>query len=512
LPQLCRRLAAATSEFSAARRLVAMVRSLTSAEHVEVHLNTVLNAEVSTRPFRISWSTEQKRYPYSVELRLPISIGREALGSLHLRTAIALDESITEAVNLILFAAAQTIRTKRLEAILAAERREAKVVSDALQETHHAMIKHRQVGRMGDFRYNTRTKESFGTIECYWMFGNEPTSEEIELAKHPPYVIPLKVDLETWTDQIVAEDQQRVIDTMREAAARGDPYEFEYRILVGDEVRHIAVDGALHADHVGDPTYYGVMTDVTDRKRSEESLQVAQQELTTAQRLASLGELAASIIHEVSQPITAIRTGTESCVRWMEQPGGEAELRSALQRVAKETVRASSVIGGLRALAKGADTQLASIDIMEAAEEAVALVRSRAARGRVTVQTSFDRLPIVVRADRVQLQQVLINLANNAVDAMAASGAEHRLLRIEGRRDGQDHVRISVIDTGPGIALDDPERLFDPLYSTKNEGMGLGLAICRRIVTAHHGQMSVRDNKPRGAIFEFQIPTAAPNF
>jgi C4-dicarboxylate-specific signal transduction histidine kinase len=259
-------------------------------------------------------------------------------------------------------------------------------------------------------------------------------------------------------------------------------------------------------DHVGDPTYYGVLTDVTDRRRYEERLNAARQELETALRLASLGELAASIIHEVSQPITAIRLGAAASLRWLDVPGSDNEVRDALKRVSEETVRAASVIGGLRALARSAVTQLAEIDIIEAVRDALILIEGRAARERVSVFASVDSATIRVRADRVQIQQVVVNIANNALDAMSQNGEHVRQLQISCFKPDAAYFGMSFADTGPGFAVDNPQQVFDPFYSTKAEGMGLGLAICRKILLAHRGEISARANKPRGAIFEFKLP------
>jgi len=412
--------------------------------------------------------------------------------SVELATGQCADQAMIDTLEVLAASAAQAIAYRRLAQRLEAEKHVRATAEETLRETHNAMIKHQQVGRMGDFRFNTRTAESFGSLECYKLFGFDPTLAEI--------------DFREWTSKIVPEDRQRIIDTLADCVSRGAPLKFEYRIELDGEIKYIACEGALDVDHVGDPTYYGVLSDVTDRRRDEQRLNAARQELETALRLASLGELAASIIHEVSQPITAIRLGVASSLRWLDRPDGDKEVRQALIQASEETARAASVIGGLRALASSAVTQLVEIDIVEAVREALTLIEGRAARERVAVVPSFDDARILVRADRVQIQQVVVNLANNALDAMAQNGNHARQLRIRCFKPDTTCFGMALADTGPGFAVDDPQQLFDPFYSTKAEGMGLGLAICRKIILAHRGEISARANQPRGAIFEFRIP------
>ncbi|MDQ7981681.1 ATP-binding protein [Paraburkholderia sp. SARCC-3016] len=431
-------------------------------------------------------------HPSIVSAALEASGRRIGMICVELGPMQAGDQNTREALEVLAASAAQAIAYQRLGQRLDAERGLRITAQETLRETHNAMIKHQQVGRMGDFRYNTRTGESFGSLECYKLFGFDPMLAEI--------------DFREWTSKIVPEDRQRIIDTLADCVSRGAPLKFEYRIELDGEIKYIACEGALDVDHVGDPTYYGVLTDVTERRRYEARLSAAQQELATAVRLASLGELAASIIHEVSQPITAIRLGAASALRWLDVPGGEGEVRESLNRMSDETARAASVIGGLRALARSSVTQLAEIDIIEAVREALTLIEGRASRERVSVATSFDKTAIAVCADRVQIQQVVVNLANNALDAMLRNGEHARQLHIACFKPDAGHFGMSFADTGPGFTVDNPERLFDPLYSTKAEGMGLGLAICRKIVHAHRGEIVARVNEPRGAIFEFTMP------
>jgi two-component system sensor kinase FixL len=531
----CRAIARGQSPIAVGRRLLAEARAWTGASHGLVKLDALAGREIeASAPPPIAWpagahwnhlSTPKPLTPIDPDLleETEISFGHasaergpvvsatlEASGrrigavTVELAAGQVADKAMVQALEVLAASGAQAIAYRRLGQRLEAEKRVRATAEETLRETHNAMIKHQQVGRMGDFRYNTRTRESFGSLECYKLFGFDPTLAEIDFGE--------------WTSKIVPEDRQRIIDTLADCVSRGAPLKFDYRIELDGEIKYIECEGALDVDHVGDPTYYGVLTDVTDRRRYEERLNTARQELATALRLASLGELAASIIHEVSQPITAIRIWTASSLRWLDVPGGEDEVREGLKRVSEEIVRAASVIGGLRALARSTVTQLAEIDIIEAVRDALTLIQGRAERERVAVFASFpssassassaspDHASIRVRADRVQIQQVMVNLANNALDAMSQNGEHVRQLHISCFAPDAAYFGMSFADTGPGFAVDNPQQLFAPLYSTKAEGMGLGLAICRKILLAHRGEISARANEPRGAIFEFKIP------
>ncbi|GAB2924218.1 hypothetical protein GCM10027093_74600 [Paraburkholderia jirisanensis] len=464
----------------------------TPAPLASIDPNLLEETEIS---FGVSSAEQgQTHHAHPIVMSAVLEASGKRIGMLRVELAVGqpANQAMMEALEVLAASSAQAIACRRLDERLKAERRVRAAAEETLRETHNAMIKHQQVGRMGDFRFNTRTGESFGSLECYKLFGFDPALPEIDFGE--------------WTSKIVPEDRQRIIDTLADCVSRGAPLKFEYRIKLDGETKYIACEGALDVDHVGDPTYYGVVTDVTDRRRHEERLNEARQELATALRFASLGELAASIIHEVSQPITAIRLAAAASLRWLDVPGSEKEVRDALQRLSADTVRAASFIGGLRALSRGAITQRVEIDIVEAVREALTLIEGRAARERVAVFASIDHTAIPVRADRVQIQQVVVNLANNALDAMSQNGEHVRQLHISCFKPDAACFGMSFADTGPGFVAASPQQLFTPLYTTKTEGMGLGLTICRKIILAHHGEISARANQPRGAIFEFKIP------
>jgi PAS domain S-box-containing protein len=250
-----------------------------------------------------------------------------------------------------------------------------------------------------------------------------------------------------------------------------------------------------------------VIVDITDRKRAEAALQQAQADLARLNRVMLLGEMTASIAHEVNQPIAATLTNAHAGLRWLgAQPPDLEEARQALGRIARDGSRAGEVIDRIRALVKKVPPRRELLDINEAIRDVVALTQTEVQQNRVRLQTRLaDDLPLVP-ADRVQLQQVIMNLLINAVEAMASAGDGPRELTIASGKDDASAVFVVVQDTGPGIDPADLDRLFQSFYTTKPDGIGMGLAISRSIVEAHGGRLSAAAGQPHGASFRFTLP------
>jgi PAS domain S-box-containing protein len=254
--------------------------------------------------------------------------------------------------------------------------------------------------------------------------------------------------------------------------------------------------------------------DITERKRAEAEAREnerrhreMQAELAHANRLATMGHLTASIAHEVNQPIAAAVTNANAALRWLstERPDLE-EVRQALRRIVENGNRAGEVVGRIRALVKKAPPRKDAVSIDAAILEVVALTHGEAAKNRVSVRTQFaEGLPLI-ECDRVQLQQVILNLIVNAIEAMSGTNEARRELLLNADTAEPDGVLVAVRDSGPGLAPDTLERLFDPFYTTKANGMGMGLSICRSIVEAHGGRLWATANLPRGAVFQLTLP------
>ena len=249
------------------------------------------------------------------------------------------------------------------------------------------------------------------------------------------------------------------------------------------------------------------ITDITERKRAEEALSKAQTELAHITRVMTMGELAASIAHEINQPLTAVVTNGNACIRWLtrSQPDLE-EAREAVQRIIRDGKRASEVIARIRALLKRTATNRLPLDINEVIQETMALAQNEAGRRRVPLRTDFAASLPSVLGDRVQLQQVILNLMMNGIEAMSSVSHGSRQLLIKTQRDDSEQVLISVTDSGIGLDPKQAERLFEAFFTTKAEGMGMGLSISRSIIEAHGGRLWATPNAGSGATFQFTVP------
>jgi PAS domain S-box-containing protein len=242
-----------------------------------------------------------------------------------------------------------------------------------------------------------------------------------------------------------------------------------------------------------------------ERERTEEALRKTQAELAHVARVASLGEMTASIAHEINQPLAAVVNSASACLRWLDAQKPEEARRSASRAIA-EVHRASEIIGRIRALAKKAPPQKDWLDVNETIHEVVALARSEIQRNGVAFETQLtDDVPIIL-ADRIQLQQVILNLMMNAIEAMSGVGEGPRELLVRSGTDESQGVLVSVQDSGPGLDAKSLDHLFDAFYTTKPQGLGMGLAISRSIVESHGGRLWATVNAPRGAVFQFMLP------
>jgi C4-dicarboxylate-specific signal transduction histidine kinase len=281
----------------------------------------------------------------------------------------------------------------------------------------------------------------------------------------------------------------------------------EHRLLFPDgRIKHIHVVAHPASDTGDRLEYVGALMDVTAAKHAQEALQQAQAELAHVTRVTTLGELTASIAHEVNQPLAGIITNGEACLRWLRNnPPDLDEARGAVARIIRDGNRASEVIRRLRALTKKSDLQKAPLDINDVIEDVVALVQREVLTHRVRLQLDLDPKLTTVFGDRVQLQQVIINMMMNGIEAMDAVTDRPRELVIRSRQHEPDQALVAVQDSGTGIDPDNMDRLFNAFFTTKPAGMGMGLSICRSIVEAHGGEMWASPNDGPGAIFSFTV-------
>ncbi|HUB15599.1 MAG TPA: ATP-binding protein, partial [Acetobacteraceae bacterium] len=316
-----------------------------------------------------------------------------------------------------------------------------------------------------------------------------------------------------WTELTPAEWREQDARAVAELRAAGTMETVEKEFFRRDGSR---VPVLLGAAAFGERTDQGVafVIDLSDRKRAENDARESerrygeiQMALAHASRVATMGQLSASIAHEVNQPISAAVTNAHAALRWLQHvPPNLDEVRMALERIAKDANRAGDVVGRIRAMVRKTPERKEGLDINEAIREVIALARGEVARNGVSVATDLaDGLPRI-DGDRVQLQQVLLNLMINGIEAMAAVAAGSRRLLLRSGRAEPGVLVVAVHDTGPGLDPAHLERVFEAFYTTKPDGLGMGLSICRSIVEAHGGRLSAGANRPRGTVFQFTLP------
>ena len=321
-----------------------------------------------------------------------------------------------------------------------------------------------------------------------------------------------------WTDLTPAEwrdhDERAVADL--KATGIFQPFEKEYFRKDGSRVT-VLLGGALFEGRGNEGVAFVI--DLTDRKRAEAAVRDSERryrevemELAHANRVATMGQLSASIAHEVNQPLAAAVTHAQAALRWLgARPPDLEEARRAVGRIVKEGDRASDVIGRIRALVKKAPPRKDDFEINEAIREVIALTRGEVVKNSVSVETQLaEGLPLI-QGDRVQLQQVILNLIINAVEAMSGVSEGARELLISTAKAASDGAVVAVRDSGPGLAPANLERFFEAFYTTKPSGLGMGLSICRSIIEAHGGQVWASSNDGPGTTFQFSLPSAREN-
>jgi len=310
-----------------------------------------------------------------------------------------------------------------------------------------------------------------------------------------------------WVNFVHPDDRAFVLGAWAQAVASGESFEVQNRLRRADGVyRWVHSLSQLGRDDEGRATcWYGLLIDIDDRKNMEEALRRTERRLSRAAQAATVGELAAAIAHEVNQPLAAVVVNGQACLRWLSaQPPNLEEARETVERIVRDGKNAGNVVKRIRALFKQAALEKVSLDLNEIVGEVLQLLRSETARRRVAVALDLEHdMPSVV-ADRIQLQQLVFNLLLNGLEAMDPVPDHLRALHVRSTRDSPETVLLEIHDTGVG--LKDPDRVFEAFFSTKEKGMGMGLAICRSIAEAHNGRLWAAPGDGSGTTFYFRLP------
>jgi len=370
---------------------------------------------------------------------------------------------------------------------------ERKVKEDALRRSEAFLAEGQRLSLTGTFSWKVAAGEITWSEQVYRIFEFDPSSP---------------MTLELISRRVHPDDMPLMADMIERARGDGSDFEYDHRLQMPDgSIKYLHLIGHGTRDKEGRLEYIGAVQDVTQRRLAEQALGEARSELARVARVASLGTLTASIAHEVNQPLSGIVTNASTCLRMLAaDPPNVDGARETAQRTIRDGHRASDVIKRLRALFSKRKATTESLDLNEAMREVLALSLGDLQRNRVILEAELASALPPVTGDRVQLQQVILNLLQNASDAMSSVDDRPRRLVIKTEHDNGDHVRVMVQDAGVGFPPQDADRLFDAFYTTKDDGMGIGLSVSRSIVEKHHGRLWAVPNDGPGATVSFSIP------
>jgi len=365
---------------------------------------------------------------------------------------------------------------------------------EELRRSEAFLAEGQRLSSTGSFSWKVATDEITWSEQLYRIY-------EVEIG--------VPVTLDAIRARVHQEDLT-LLESMFEQAREGtNDLEWQYRLLMPDRsITYLHAVAHATRDQDGQLEYIAAVQDVTGRRMSEEALATARSKLTNVARVTSLGVLTASIAHEVNQPLSGIITNAGTCLRMLDaNPPNLEGARETARRTIRDGMRASDVVTRLRALFSRDEYRLESLDLNEVTREVIALTLSDLQRNRVVLQSELAKDLPAITGDRVQLQQVILNLLRNASDAMVDVDERPRQLLVRTEREDVDRVRVSVRDAGVGVAPQNVDKMLDAFYTTKPDGMGIGLSISRSIIERHHGRLWAEGNDGPGATFSFSIPS-----
>jgi PAS domain S-box-containing protein len=367
---------------------------------------------------------------------------------------------------------------------------------EKLRRSEAHLAEAQRIGQVGSWIWNVATGECSWSREHFRIFGLDADTFK-----------PTKGNTLRF---IHREDLPFVETTLKKAVREKTEFELEYRIIrPNGSIRYLRGIGRPLEIENGGLEFIGMVVDVTERKQTEKALHEIQIELAHVSRTTAMAEMAASIAHEINQPLGAIVNSGNFSLKLVGKPGVKKKQREALRDIVSDASRASDIISRVRALTTRWGREPSELNVRELIGEVLTLAKHSLDKHHITVKTKLPKDALTVYADRVQLQQVLLNLVVNAIEAMTGVPREKRILAIGAGRDKLDRrpaVLVAIADKGVGFAPKTAARMFDAFYTTKPDGMGMGLRISRSIIQSYGGQLSVRRNKSGGATFSFVLP------
>jgi signal transduction histidine kinase/CheY-like chemotaxis protein len=379
----------------------------------------------------------------------------------------------------------------------ARERAERKKAEEALRRSETYLAEAQRLSNTGSFGWHPASGEIFWSDETYRIFECEPA------------IMPT---LQLAIDRTHPDDRMHLRQILDRAAIDRREFTVEHRLVMADgSVKNVrAVGHPSTGEDAESFVFVGALMDITERKRAEEErerLRQLEADLAHMNRVSMMGELAASLAHEIKQPITGAAINGEACTNWLRRdPPDVTKASSVASAMVADVMRAGRIIDRVSALYRRGTPAREFVDLNEIVREMIVLLGEKAKRNAVSIGTDLDPELPTTKADRVQLQQVLMNLMLNGLEAMQDTGGE---LAIASKRTEDGQLTISVCDTGVGLSIDQAERIFDAFFTTKPQGTGMGLSITRRIIASHGGRLWANPNTGRGTTFQFTLPVEA---
>jgi PAS domain S-box-containing protein len=372
-----------------------------------------------------------------------------------------------------------------------------KLMQEKLQQSEAYLSQAQRLSHTGSFGWQVSTGDILWSEETFRIFEYDRTT---------------KPTLELILQRVHPEDAPLVKQTMERALQDGKGFDHEYRLVMPDgSIKYVHVVAHASSDESAGLKFVGAVMDISAEKRAGEALRRARGDLARASRVTTVGEVTASLAHEVNQPITAAVANANACLGLLRRdPPDVEEARVAASRIVKDATRAAEIISRIRLLFKKGTPQRELVDVNEVIREMIVLLWTEATQYNILVRTELAADPPWVMGDRLQLQQLLMNLMMNAIDAIKDVDGARELI-IKSQRAANEQLMVSVSDTGVGLPPQQADQIFNAFFTTKPHGAGMGLSISRSIVESHGGRLwaADNDNSPRGASFCFTLPSKA---